>query len=154
MSTEPSSGDAADLRNALVGGWRLERWEIDYPASGRTSTPFGADAEGLIVYAPDGWMSVVMRRRERLAAPRRDSVLGEHEKAECFSSYVHYAGRWRIDGGEVVHEVEHALHPDLVGTEQRRRVEVNDDILVLAGEERLDALGSVRVHRVRWLRAR
>ena len=150
----PSTGDL-DLRDALVGSWRLERWEITYTATGRTSTPFGDDAEGLIVYAPDGYMSVVLRRRVRLAERSvRAAAFSEGERAACFRSYMHYAGRWRIDGAEVVHEIEHALHPDLVGTQQRRRVELNGDLLLLTGDERYDAAGSMRAHHVSWRRAR
>jgi hypothetical protein len=148
----PSTG-GLDLRGALVGSWRLERWEITYPATGRTTTPFGHDAEGLIVYAPDGYMSVVLRGRARLGERKRDAALSEHERAACFSSYMHYAGRWRIDGTDVVHEIEHALHPDLVGTQQRRHAELRGDVLLLTGDERFDATGSVRAHRVTWRRA-
>jgi hypothetical protein len=143
-----------ELRQALVGSWRLERWEIAYPATGRTSTPFGDDAEGLIVYAQDGFMSVVLRRRVRLVERARDAALSDQEKAACFSSYMHYAGGWRIDGSEVVHEIGHALHPDLLGTQQRRHVTLDRDVLILTGDERYDAAGNVRSHRVTWRRAR
>ena len=88
-----------DLGAVLVGSWHLVRWEIAYPASGRVSTPFGDDAAGLIVYAADGHMSVVLRRRERLAE-------------------------------------RHAGAPEL------------------SGDERIDAAGSLRAHRVSWRRAR
>ena len=99
-----SPHDTRDLGAALVGSWHLVRWEIAYPASGRVSTPFGDDAAGLIVYAPDGHMSVVLRRRERLADRRAGAPeLSEHDKAFCFSSYMHYAGRWHVEGNDVVH---------------------------------------------------
>ena len=155
MNVQLPSSDGSELSLALVGSWRLERWEITYPATGRTSTPFGDDAEGLIVYAPDGCMSVVLRKRARLPGrSARDTALSELEKAACFSSYMHYAGRWRIDGRDVVHEIEHALHPDLAGTQQRRHVELDGDMLLLMGDERYDAAGSVRTHRVSWRRSR
>ena len=155
MNVHSPSGGGLELRQALVGGWRLERWEITYPATGRTSAPFGDDAEGLIVYAPDGCMSVVLRRRARLAErSARDVALTDQEKAACFSSYMHYAGGWRIDGSDVVHEIEHALHPDLVGTQQRRCAKLEGDVLILTGDERYDAAGNVRSHRVTWRRAR
>jgi hypothetical protein len=155
VNVHSASGDDLELRQALIGSWRLERWEIAYPATGRTSAPFGDDAEGLIVYAQDGCMSVVLRRRARLAGrSARDAALSDQEKAACFSSYMHYAGGWRIDGSEVVHEIEHALHPDLGGTRQRRHVELDGDRLILTGDERYDAAGNVRSHRVTWRRAR
>jgi hypothetical protein len=155
MTDAGGSLGTRDLEAALVGSWRLVRWEIAYPASGRVSTPFGIDATGLIVYAPDGFMSVVLRRRERLADRRAGAPdLSEHDQAFCFSTYMHYAGRWHVEGEEVVHAIEHALHPDLVGTRQRRRVELHGDELELRGDERFDTTGAVRAHRVSWRRAR
>ena len=100
-------------------------------------------------------MSVVLRRRERLADRRAGAPgLSEHDQAFCFGSYMHYAGRWHVEGNEVVHVIEHALHPDLVGTRQRRRVQLRGDELELTGDERIDAAGSLRAHRVSWRRAR
>ena len=144
--------DDAQLARAMVGSWELVLWRISYPATGRVSEPFGHDARGLIVYAPDGYMSVLMRRAERLPGRAWGAALSEREQAQGFTSYLHYAARWRIEQGEVVHDVEHALHPDLVGTQQRRRVTLRGDELTLTGDERFDAAGSVRAHSVLWRR--
>jgi hypothetical protein len=152
MTGEPI--DDSRLAHGLVGSWQLVEWQISYPATGRVTEPFGRDACGLIVYAEDGYMSVVLRRAERFAGRTRGATLSESEQAQGFTSYVHYAGPWRIERGEVVNSVEHALHPDLVGTEQRRRVTLRGDELVLTGDERYDAAGAMRVHRVLWRRAR
>ena len=152
MSGQPI--DDSRLALALVGSWQLVEWRISYPATGRVTEPFGHDACGLIVYAEDGYMSVVLRRAERGAGHTRGATLSEPDQARGFASYMHYAGPWRIERGEVVHSVQHALHPDLVGTEQRRRVTLRGDGLELTGDERYDAAGALRVHRVLWRRAR
>ena len=149
-----SSLDDAQLASAIVGSWELVRWQITYAATGRVTEPFGADASGLLVYAPDGYMSVLIRRSERLPGRVRGAALSEREQAQGFASYMHYAGRWRIGHGEVVHEVQHALHPDLTGTVQRRLVALNGAELLLTGDERSDAGASARTHRVLWRRAR
>ena len=116
------------------------------PRTGRVTEPFGHDARGLLVYADDGYMSVVLRRAERIAGRARGATLGVLEQAQGFTSYVSYAGPWRVEGGEVVNSVEHALHPDLVGTEQRRRVTLSGDEMVLTGDERSAAAGALRAH--------
>jgi len=146
------SGEA--LRAALVGAWTLERWMIDYPETARTTEPFGADAEGLLVYAGEGWMSVAMQRRGRGAFSLSSQARTAEAKAAAFASYMHYAGRWRIDGCEVLHEISVAMHPGLIGTTQRRRAALAGDVLELSGDEALDDRGSVRRHRVVWKRAR
>jgi hypothetical protein len=144
--------DDERLARTLVGSWELVHWQISYPATGRVAEPFGQDARGLIVYAPDGYMSVLMHRAARLPGRAWGAALSECEQAQGFTSYIHYAGRWRIEQGEVVHDVQHALHPDLVGTQQRRRVALRGDQLTLSGEERFDAAGSIRAHSVLWRR--
>ena len=45
----------ADLTvDDLIGAWLLSKWRIDYEDGRAPSWPFGEDAVGLLVYAPDG----------------------------------------------------------------------------------------------------
>lgn len=137
----------------LVGAWKLRRWEIAYPATGKVSLPFGEDAVGLIVYTPDGWMSAVLSRphRGRFSTPVVPKA-PEAEKARAFDGYMHYAGRYRVVQGDVHHEVEFALNMQLIGTTQIRIAEREGDSLTLSGEEPLEG-GEMRRHRLQWLRA-
>jgi hypothetical protein len=151
---------AAD--NPLQGSWRLVRWEIAY-ADGRPSTlPYGADAQGLIVYTADGIMSACIARagRARLSS---DSVRTAPE-AEClaaFESYFQYAGAYALRRGtdlptglQVVHHVEMALNPNFVGTEQVRNVAFDDEgVLTLSADDTVPGSGVVRHHRLIWTRA-
>ena len=135
----------------LVGAWKLVRWEIAYSDDRPVSLPFGEDAEGMIMYSPNGYMSAVLHRASRgpvstqyvLQAPAE-------EKAELFASFMYYGGPYRIEGNDVIHSVEHALNPDIVGMEQLRHVAFDGDDLILTGEEKIEAAGLSRVHRVRW----
>jgi hypothetical protein len=147
MSEEPQQGPG--LARALVGSWQLVAWEISYPATGRVTEPFAPDAAGLLLYADDGYMSVVMRKAARASGAPASEV----DQAQGFKSYVHYAGTWRVEDREVVHDLQHALHPALQDTVQRRRVTLRGAELELTGEERQGATGAVRVHRVLWRRA-
>ena len=152
---EPVRSAAGMLRQLLVGSWELQRWRIEYPATGRMSEPFGTDALGLLISADDGRMSVLMERRRRpTPAAGVSPTATDAECAAAFRSYVHYAGRWHVDGGDVVHQVEFALHPSLSGTVQRRRVLLDGDALELTGDEVLTGSGDVRRHCVDWRRAR
>jgi len=140
------------LRDALVGGWILQRWVIEYPATGRRAEPFGA--EGLLVYTADGRMSVAMQRRDRPRFASSSSDSTADDKAAAFASYMHYGGRWRVEGRDVVHEIGIAMHPGLIGTSQRRATMLAGDTLELRGDETYDASGSLRRHHVVWKRAR
>lgn len=114
--------------SAILGAWALERWEIE--RDGKIMLPFGALATGRIHYAVDGFMSVVIERPERPAPLDGDA-------ADVLKAYMHYTGRWRIDGFDVVHDVDHALDPRLVGHSLRRHAEIIGDRLILRGADTL-----------------
>ena len=134
----------------LVGAWRLKRWETVYE-DGRRTEPFGAGAEGLIQYTADGWMSATImaagRGRLSRANPRAAPA---RERAAAFDSYFSYAGRWRLAGGVVRHEVTLALNPALVGTPQLRDARLSGRTLTLSATEEVP--GGRRTHRIVWQR--
>jgi hypothetical protein len=151
-----TSPDADDLQiaTALVGAWRLVSWSIEYPASGRVTQPFGAAPEGLLLYSADGHMSAAMQRPGRARLSRADPhAVGDAEKAAAYAGYLHYAGRWSVADGHVVHEVELAMNPNLTGTRQVRRVSLDGDRLELGADEPLETPGQSRHHRIVWRRA-
>ena len=140
---------------ALAGAWRLVSWTIEYPASGRVTQPFGAVPEGLLVYSADGHMSAALQRPGRARLSRADpSAVSDAEKATAFAGYLQYSGTWSVADGNVVHAVELAMNPNLVGTRQVRHVALDGDRLELGADEPLEAPGQVRRHRIVWRRAR
>ena len=142
------------IAEQLVGAWKLVRWEISYSDGRELSLPYGEDAEGMIMYTPDGYMSAVLHRSAR--GPVSTQYVREApapEKAALFDAVMYYGGRYRIDAEDVIHQVEHALNPDLAGTEQLRHVAFDGDSLYLTGEEKVEAAGLTRFHKVHWRRA-
>jgi hypothetical protein len=137
----------------ISGAWRLVRWEIDYPGRGTRTEPFGPDAAGLLLYTPDGWMSAVMARTDRARFPSADMRrVSAAERAAAFDGYLHYAGRWRLEGDTVVHEARLALNPLLEHTVQRREARLEGGRLVLEARETLAPSGETRIHRIIWVR--
>lgn len=138
----------------LVGTWRLQRWTAEAD-DGSASEPFGAAPEGILVYTADGTMITTMARAERPSLGGRGLLAGApDELAAVARSFVAYSGRWRLDGGDVIHEVEISLHPDWVGTAQRRHVALDPGgrTLVLSSDPM--AVGeSFGVQRLEWERA-
>lgn len=141
---------AALTADQLVGTWQLRQWQCTYE-DGTTTEPFGAGAQGLLLYSGDGWMSacIMAPGRARLSAanPREAP---EVERAAAFDGYFSYAGRWRILDRRVQHEVSIALNPGMVGTLQLRDAEFADDGLTLSATE--PARGGTRRHRLVWRR--
>lgn len=136
----------------LVGAWRLLTWEIAYSDGRPPSHPFGADAEGLLMYTPDGFMSVAIARAGRREisgdSPRRAPPI---ERAEAFDGYFTYAGRYRVSGGQVTHVVETALNPSFVGAELVRRIRRDGAVMKLVAEDELPGTAAVkRTHTLAW----
>ncbi|GAB3275003.1 lipocalin-like domain-containing protein [Parahaliea aestuarii] len=136
----------------LVGAWQLESWTIGYSNSDKLSNPFGEDPQGLLLYTADGWMSASVCRPDRSPLPEGESprTLPDAAKAEAYASYFHYAGRFRVQGGDVIHYVSQSLNPNFPGSEQLRHAELDGQTLVLSGK---DQVGEVtRFHSLVWHR--
>jgi hypothetical protein len=137
-------------KDDLLGSWHLESWTIGYADRDEFSYPFGEEPQGLLLYTDDGWMSASIGRKERPAL--REDIpfrkIPDADKAEAFSSYFHYAGRYRVVDGDVIHYVSQSLNPNFPGTEQLRHAELDGQTLVLSGK---DQVGDVtRFHSLVW----
>jgi hypothetical protein len=141
-----------ELKNYLVGGWRLLSWRIEY-SDGRISYPFGEEAIGQLLYSADGAMSATVSAAKRpTLSDKNVRHVPETEQADAFRSYFHYAGGWRIDGHNVVHEVELGLNSGFPGTNQVRRVEIiTAEQMTLSAQEDLPNDQSRR-HALTWQR--
>lgn len=136
----------------LIGTWQLESWTIGYSDREDFSYPYGEEPEGLLIYSSDGWMSASLGRPGRTPLPEDVSFrkLPESLKAAAFSSYFHYAGRYRVVDGDVIHYVTQSLNPNFPGTEQLRHAELDGQTLVLSGK---DVVGDTnRFHSLVWHR--
>ncbi len=135
------------LASALIGTWRLERWEIVYDDGRPPECPLGEDAEGLLIYTADGFVSASLARARR--APFDESDDGA--KARAFEGYFGYCGRYAVRDGAVIHRIAIAPNPALAGVETLRHVSIDGDRLTLSGPD--FAAASPRSHRIVWRRA-
>ena len=137
----------------LVGTWQLESWTIGYSDSEDFSYPYGEERERLLVYSNDGWMSAAIARAAREPLPEDVNYrkLPDAVKAEAFSSYFHYAGRYRVVDGDVIHHVTQSLNPNFPGSEQLRHAELDGQTLVLSGKDQVGS--ATRFHSLVWHRA-
>jgi hypothetical protein len=136
----------------LQGTWQLESWTIGYSDRDDFTYPYGEDPQGLLLYTNDGWMSASIARHERAPLPEDVSFrkIPDELRADAFASYFHYAGRYRVVDGDVIHYVSQSLNPNFPGTEQVRHAELDGQTLVLSGK---DQAGDVaRFHSLVWHR--
>ena len=107
----------------FVGVWRLLSVEYRTDDGAIVESPFGAEAEGTIMYDSLGNMSaqIAHKDRPRFSSADRSAATAAEKKA-AFESYVAYFGRYRVDEreGTVTHEVQQALFPNWAGGKQVR----------------------------------
>ncbi len=116
----------------LLGVWRLAQYVVPMP-DGRIVHPFGPDADGLLIYTPDGWMSAALGRRDRAPFPADHLGAGSvGEKARAAETFLAYAGRWEVKGDAVVHHVALSLFPNWTGGDQLRLASFEAGNLVLS----------------------
>lgn len=138
----------------IVGAWLLAEWRTDY-SDGRAPTfPFGARPDGLLVYSADGYMNASIGRADR---PRMTGESLKHtpvdERLAAIDSFMSYGGPYEVRGDEVQHHVTIALFPNLVGSEQLRRMRLAGDTLELRAEDTLPGSNVQRTHRLIWNKA-
>ena len=136
----------------LQGTWQLESWTIGYSDRDDFTYPYGEDPQGLLLYTNDGWMSASIARHERAPLPEDVSFrkIPDELRADAFASYFHYAGRYRVVDGDVIHYVSQSLNPNFPGTEQVRHAELDGQTLVLSAKDQAGEV--VRFHSLVWHR--
>lgn len=152
----------ATLRNQLVGSWELIEYCAYLPRDESDKIyPQGADATGIIMYSPDGYMSAQLQTQGQKPFVRMEGT--EEEWAQAGKSYVAYTGRFFLDeGGDekgrpiLKHEMRDSNIPFLRGDVQRRIVKIEQRAgaryLVLSLDEPTQRYGEDRLIRVTWRR--
>jgi Lipocalin-like domain len=115
----------------FAGAWRLLSLEAR-TSTGDVSYPYGKDAAGYLLYAPERYMSVSVMQAGRASFASPDDLRAPAaEKVAAFDTYSAYAGRYEVRGQKVVHHVEISLFPNWIGTEQERTFAFSGDRLTL-----------------------
>jgi len=129
--------------------------------------PMGPEAQGIIMYTPDGYMSAQLltpgQKRfdhpEVKEYPRSGST---EDWAQVGKNYVGYTGQFYLDeagdesGPMLMHHMRTSSLPSLLGDTQRRLVKIEDRAdgryLVLSLGSPVEVFGEPRMVRVTWKR--
>jgi hypothetical protein len=143
------------LREKLIGAWMLESY-AEYPSDrSAPSHPLGEDAEGIIIYSPDGYMSAQVMRVGRPAFASGDWLRGTPDEYREAAGYIAYSGRFHVDEEKraLTHNMFVSFYPNWLGQTQLRAVELNDDVLILRPHVPIASAGKMVVPRIQWRRA-
>jgi 2-hydroxychromene-2-carboxylate isomerase len=129
----------------LMGGWRLDRWEL-WRDGAFQKLPLGERGSGHLQYGADGRMTGFLQHQDWPKASVTDRPTPD--------DFLSYAGTWRLDGGNVIHHVEHASIGSWVGAEVMRAAKrTSTDGLELIVPDTKDSKGRTLSNILRWTRA-
>lgn len=135
----------------VIGSWRLVTWRR-IVQGGETTYPLGEQAAGMLLYAADGLMAVMMLAPGRAPLATTDALGGtEAERAAAYSGCLAYFGTYAVEGGSVVHWVEGSLFPNWSGTTQPRPGQIQGNELTLRTPPVEGPQGTV-VNEIVWAR--
>ncbi|MCH8206430.1 MAG: lipocalin-like domain-containing protein [Chloroflexi bacterium] len=120
-------------KDDFVGTWKLVSFELRL-SDGETTSPFGKDAGGVLIYDARGNFSVQVMRQERPSFASGDMQDGtDEELRSAMGGYVAYYGTYEIDEAArtMIHNVEGSLFPNFIGSPLTRLFELSGDRLTL-----------------------
>jgi Lipocalin-like domain len=146
---------ADDLRAQLIGAWRLESYESRSVDGSDVIYPFGPDAQGIILYTRDGFMSTQLMRSGRKPFTGSDPhEVQDDELASAASGYLAYSGAFTItDDLQIAHHIEVSLLPNWVHETQYHVAQLKGSRLELRPPEPTLIGGELRTANLVWRRA-
>lgn len=121
-------------QKGLIGAWLLEDYLIE-DNEGNREYPLGENAQGIIMYTPDGYMSAQLMTPDRPEFAVNNMHKGQpDEYAKAAGGYHAYSGRFEFDEEkqELRHFMDISLFPNYVGDSQVREARVVGDILYVS----------------------
>ena len=110
----------------LTGAWTLQSMTFVDEATGATSHDFGDHPKGYVIFAPGGYMSVVINAEGRVPISPESDKLAE-QRAKLFATMTSHAGPYQLVEGKLVHKVEVAHNPAMIGPDLIRFIRMIDN---------------------------
>ena len=139
---------------SIVGTWKLHSIELK-DESGKTAYPFGKNVKGLVLYQDDGYMAGIISKENRpnVSSPALVGI-AEHECAAIAKHFNAYAGRYKVQGKRIIHNVEVSFVPNLMaGREHVSAFTLAGETLTLSSEITAEVQATFKVVIVTWKKA-
>ncbi|HZP62552.1 MAG TPA: lipocalin-like domain-containing protein [Terriglobales bacterium] len=125
-----SAAGNAQCNFSVVGTWKLVSVASTTDKGETNKAALGQHPSGLLTYTADGRMMAIISDdgRKPLSIPDRIAAPSE-ERAQAYSTFMAYAGRYTFTCDKVVHHVEVASLQNWVNTDQIRFVALENNRL-------------------------
>ncbi|KAL9610655.1 MAG: hypothetical protein Q9167_004664 [Letrouitia subvulpina] len=157
-----SGEQKSSLRFQLIGAWELVKYSAPKEQDHNNVVyPMGEDAQGIIMYTPDGYMSAQIQKSGQPKFQIDDLNAGTEEELRAVGKhYVAYTGPFYIDeSGEMPilqHHITNCTFPNWLGKTQRRTVVFSEEgaekYITLGPESPVMILGEMRIPQLKWRR--
>src|ERR1700758_2726382 len=133
-----SAAGNAQCNFSVVGTWKLVSVASTTDKGEMNKAALGQHPSGLLTYTADGRMMAIISDdgRKPLSIPDRVAAPAE-ERAQAYSTFMAYAGRYTFTCDKVVHHVEVASLQNWVNTDQTRIVMFQDNHLIVRNTPQL-----------------
>jgi len=133
-----SAAGNAQCNFSVVGTWKLVSVSSTTDKDETNKAALGQHPSGLLTYTADGRMMAIISDdgRKPLSIPDRVAAPAE-ERAQAYSTFMAYAGRYTFTCDKVVHHVEVASLQNWVNTDQTRIVMFQDNHLIVRNTPQL-----------------
>jgi hypothetical protein len=117
----------------IVGTWKLVSVSLSTASGERNDAPFGPKPTGFLTYTLEGRMSGMISYSGRKPLSVSDlSQAAVEEKAEAFSTFLAYAGRYTLMEDKVIHHTEISSIQNWVNTDLVRLVKFQGARMILS----------------------
>jgi hypothetical protein len=144
------------LRDELIGTWKLVSY-VETPVDGSPQGfPLGEKPGGILLYAPDGYMSAQLMRPGRRKGSSGDMFKGALEEyADEAIGYLAYSGPFHVDEvtSTLTHSMTVSLFPGWLGQTQPRVAKLEGTRLELSTSAPTLSRGVEVMAHLQWERA-
>ncbi|MCA5005772.1 lipocalin-like domain-containing protein [Sphingobacterium bovistauri] len=143
------------LKNEIIGSWKLLSY-IEVPVGGEEYLfPLGNNPKGLLIYSPDGCMSVQISVKDPIRYDSDDRFSVDDNKiATRVKGYIAFAGKYTTDNflSQVTYHIETSLNPNWEGAKQVRKLDFEGDVLYQKSVEPIPSDGQMVHAYMTWQR--
>jgi len=133
-----SSTANAECKDSVVGTWKLVSNTATSDKGDVNKAVLGQNPSGLLTYTADGRMMAIISDDGRKPLSIADRVAAPaEERAQAYSTFMAYAGRYAFTCDKVVTHVEVASLQNWVNTDQTRFVHIEGNRLFVRNTPQL-----------------
>ena len=128
---DTSEGAVAQPSETLAGTWKLVSASASTASGERSDGPFGSSPTGILIYTREGRMAGMISNSGRKPLSADPFLAPVEERAEAFTTFLAYAGKYTLAGDKIIHHVEISSLQNLVGTDLVRFIKFQGDRIIL-----------------------